>query len=685
MEKNKWYERPMRIAALQCNFEGGRARTLGVPAKWREMGFNVEQLFHPMAESYCALFNKRRYGPLLTQYLKEARARKLRVILYLNIHIITPSLAFNKKTWAQRTPDGRYTMFYDTYFACCVNSPWRDHFFRSLEDLKEYDIDGVFLDGPNVSPGGCHCPSCRAKYLREFGRPMKKDADLWEFSRKSLDDFLRESYRRFKAIKPDGVHYINLGVMHLTGSYMRLPDALDYNDILGTEGGFMFYGSPKNAYVYKTSIAAKVLEAVAPARPRVIFMAGDQKPWSWLMHTGPETALCIASTVANGANIWYGLHGSTRLLDTDGARAARKILRELSRMDGVLADTRAASRVGVMYSLTTEKYYRKSKEQTDLYGSSSDGGAAGYLGNFTAAFQGVCEALSRSSIPFDVFTDFDLTLARLQAFDCVILPTSACLDDATVSLLREYVSRGGRLAAAFDTSLFDGRGKMRRDFGLAEVLGVSFAKAVLDLKYYNYFKPGKTHRLWNGFTQPLFPAPALALAVVPRKGAQVLAKYLKPLPGRYVPLTAPDKPALVWNKFGKGQSLYLSGTFWEMADDYAPPEYRRMLANAVSWLAPDSIRLEGVLGNVEMTVRRPRDENPKRLIIFLVNYAGLPPRPYEKIVPQAELSVRVPRFYGSFSRARSLVNNKAYPLRREAGGARVVVPELREYDVLVVE
>lgn len=684
-EKIPWYNRPMRIAAMQCNFEGSQAKTLRVPNKWQKMGFNVEQLFHPTADSYSALFNKRKHGALLKRYLKEAKANRLRVIMYLNVHVLGPSLFSKKETWAQRAADGSFYMFYDIYPACCVNSPWRDYFFQSLEDLKDYDIDGVFLDGPLVAGGGCHCQSCQEKYRREFGRAMKKDADLWEFNRKSLNDFSRESYRRFKVVKPDGLHYINLGVMHLTGSYMRLPDALDYNDIVGTEGGFMFYGPPKNAYVYKPSISAKVLEAVAPDRPRVIFMAGDQKSWSWVMHTGPETTLCIASTIANGANIWYGLHGSTRLLDTNGARAARRILRALSRMDEVLASTRACSRVGVMYSLATEKYYRKVKEQTDLYGSSKEGGAAGYLGNFTTAFQGACEALSQSAIPFAAVTDFHLTLKRLRAFDCVILPTSACLDDETISMLREYVAMGGRLVASFDTSLFDGEGKMRRDFGLADVLGVSFGNAVLELKNFNYFMPGQNHRLWDGFSQPLFPAPAFALSVTPRKRAQVLAKFLKPLAGRYVPLTAPDKPAAVWNRFGKGESLYLAGTFCEMANDYAPPEFRRLLANTITWLAPDSIRLDGGVGNVEITVRRPQDEKLKRLIIFLVNYAGVPPRPYEKIAPQTGVSVRVPRAYGSFSRARSLVNKKAYLIRREAGGLRIVVPELIEYDVLVVE
>ena len=109
------------------------------------------------------------------------------------------------------------------------------------------------------------------------------------------EEFLAESYRRFKQQKPDGVLYINLPIGHEHASYADLRKELPYNDLVGTEGGFMFYESPKQARLWKTSLAARHLEAVAPEKPRVIFMAGDQKPWSWYMHQPGETAFCIAS------------------------------------------------------------------------------------------------------------------------------------------------------------------------------------------------------------------------------------------------------------------------------------------------------------------------------------------------------------------------------------------------------
>ncbi|NLS80014.1 MAG: hypothetical protein GXY76_22465, partial [Chloroflexi bacterium] len=70
-----WYEKPLRIAALQCNFEGGR--TLDVVDKWVDMGFNAEQLFHPMADAYSALYDPALHHDLMAAYVSKAKAAGL--------------------------------------------------------------------------------------------------------------------------------------------------------------------------------------------------------------------------------------------------------------------------------------------------------------------------------------------------------------------------------------------------------------------------------------------------------------------------------------------------------------------------------------------------------------------------------------------------------------------------------
>ena len=674
---SEWYEKPLRIAALQCNFEGGREQTLAVPAKWQTMGFNTEQLFHPMADVYSALFDEQQHGALLIDYLKETRARGLRVIVYLNVHILGPSVG-HRLDWAQQTAEGSYPKLYDTYYACCFNGPWRDHYLTVLDSLAPYDIDGVFLDGPVVIAGGCRCPACRARFTREFGGDLDKAdaATLFAFYQRGRDAFLNESYRRFKAIKPQGIHYMNLPVQHPTASFTKLPDALAYNDIVGTEGGFMPYGPPKDGYLWKSSVAAKVLEAVAPDKPRVIFMAADQKPWSWYAHTPVETQLCIASTMANGAGIWYGLHGSTQLLSSPGGQAAGKLMRFLAANESCYEGARSAAKVAVMYSLDTERIYRTQAGASDFYGESK--GGAAFLGNFSEAFNGVCDALARSSIPFDAITDLALTADTLSRCDCVFLPTSACLSDASIQAIREYVAAGGHIVASFDTSLYTPAGERRADFGLGDVFGVAHGAGALEYHNWNYFSLAAEHPLLEGLTLPLYPAPGVVLDVRARDGAQVLANFHGEMAGRYVLLNPPARPAIIRNSFGQGQSLYLAGTFAEWIASYNPVEYRRLLANAANLWARQPVELVGQASNLELTVRAQGEQ----LIVHLVNYAAPVPRPFERVFPQRGLSLRVRRVPKS---ARALAAGVNCVVRRSGDGWLVDLPEIAEYEVVVIE
>ena len=57
----------------------------------------------------------------------------------------------------------------------------------------------------------------------------------------------------------------------------------------------------------------------------------------------------------------------------------------------------------------------------------------------------------------------------------MVLPNTACLDDAQVAAIERFVRSGGGLVASLDTSLFDEFGDPRPNFALADVLGVDYA------------------------------------------------------------------------------------------------------------------------------------------------------------------------------------------------------------------
>ena len=680
----KWYERPLRIAALQCNYEDGK--NLEVVDRWVDAGFNTEQLFHPMADAYSALFDEARHGELLRRYLAKTAKAGLHVILYANVHIIGPTDRHRYTEWGQRAADGSYPLLYDTYYACCFNGAWRDHFLGIVDRLASYRLDGIFLDGPVVIPGGCACDACARLFRERTGHELAAATaeERFAFYRDTKDEFLKEAYRRFKEARPQGLFYINLPVTSPHASYVSIPRALEYNDIVGSEGGFMFYGPARHAPLWKPSMRAKVLEAIAPDKPRVVFMAADHKPWSWYPHSPTETRLAIASSVANAAGIWYGLHGSTRLLDTPGCRAGTQLMRFLARNERYYTRTWSGARVAVLYSLDTDREYRSASERSDFYGTSGERREA--IGDYGRALSGVCDALSRSSIPYDMVTDLALDERALSRYDLVLLPSCACLSEATVQAIRGYVRSGGNLIATSDSSLYTEKGERRPDLGLSDVLGVRFLGQATKYRDHDYFSRTDVETgLFHGLEIPYVPCAGFALEVEAAPGAEVIARFHAPMPGRYVDLTPQGSPAVVRNKLGKGRSLYLAGTFGEMLEEYALPEHRAIVANAVRDLAPPRLALAGRKPgrhpvNVEMVLRRQAG----RYVVHLVNYAGIVPRPFAAVSVQKGLELRV---HGSIKvrSALALVADKKCDIEKGDGEQRVRLPALAEYEVIVLE
>ena len=67
-----------------------------------------------------------------------------------------------------------------------------------------------------------------------------------------------------------------------------------------------------------------------------------------------------------------------------------------------------------------------------------------------------------------------LDAEHIGQFKTLILPNIAALSNEQCEQLRQFVRRGGSLVATYETSLYDEWGVRRSNFGLADLLGVSF-------------------------------------------------------------------------------------------------------------------------------------------------------------------------------------------------------------------
>jgi hypothetical protein len=86
-----------------------------------------------------------------------------------------------------------------------------------------------------------------------------------------------------------------------------------------------------------------------------------------------------------------------------------------------------------------------------------------------APYRGILHALARGHHCYrPVRLADDLTQLPL-----VILPHVGAMSDTEIATVRRYVAGGGTLLATGETSLYDGAGAVREDYGLSEVFGAS--------------------------------------------------------------------------------------------------------------------------------------------------------------------------------------------------------------------
>lgn len=671
MKSSNVLPKHLRIAALQVNYEGGYEQTMKVPALWQEFGFNCEQLFHTHAELYTAIYEREKHEAILEKYLKESEKRGIRIILYMNCHILNPSQADKAVDWAIVEENGKYAHCYKTYLMNCMNSPWMDYFSRMLEDLKRFQIAGVFFDGPILKQ--CFCAHCRMKFQLKHGKSLTEASQVEKdaFAMETYLDGKRIMYCKVKEINPSWISYFN-ECFH-GRSLEEMKTGLAYNDLVGTEGGFQFYQPPREALVWRCGLQARILEAIAGGKPTVIFWAGDHKSWAWYLHTPAESKAMYATIVANGANAWYGIHSSTDILKGTTGDAVKEVFNFDRTNESLYQNTESIAPVAVFFSFDSMKLYPTSREESDFYGKARNEDAKA-AGNYDASLQGAVATLFHANEPFDVVTEVDLK--RLDRYGVVLLPTASCMREETGRHLSEYVENGGVIIADSETSLFDEKYDKRGNFMLADLFGVDFK----GIRIYDRFDFGELgEEFQEQFHDGVFriPAPFTAIDVAVREGTDVLArlcpKQAGSLSGRPKPA---EYPFVMRRSFGKGTVYYLAACYFEFYGSRGIVHYKRMIESIIERHIPGRYRIIGAPPSLEITVRRCRDTG--KTLVHLVNFSGGMTRPIDQCTILHDLKLFTKE---KTSRATALVAGRQLAIT----GNTVELCPVKNFEVILLE
>lgn len=241
----------------------------------------------------------------------------------------------------------------------------------------------------------------------------------------------------------------------------------------------------------------------------------------------------------------------------------------------------------------------------------------------------------------------------------------------------------GGLFATFETSLYDEYGQRRKEFALREVLGVSCNGKIAGPRTYDFMRVVSEDPLATGLPKPLVLSPVY-YARVRADGATLVVRYLEKRLGPYreiPPLS--EEPALTVNHLSKGTVVYASGDLGNTITNFHMRDSLAIVENAAAVLAPGTTRLEGAPGTVELVHRSQHAGT--RHIFHLVNFTGQMTRPIQEVIPVQGARLLLPQGM-TVKRADALMAQR--PLRprvSKTGAMELALPELHEYEVVVVE
>lgn len=585
----------------------------------------------------------------------------------------------------------------------CLLGPYGDFFIEVLaEILTQFPATDAFsFDGLHYG-GGCYCQHCRANFKADTGAelppfniqdPAFRRYQHWADRR--MENLIQRMQTRLKAIKPD------VALVTWTTNAGRFGHFLDVPRNMPARMNLLLDAPDMEFWLDETNRGASIVPAFgcaymwAVTNHRVAFaepyLMSRGNPYGKDSFPAHEIERRMMLALAHGTVPSLAVAQPANLQD-----AAYHCLGEVQKRANWITHKSPEPWCAIVMSDNTRCFYpRGSVEER-------------YLANVFGAFRAGIEA----HLPLTLINDWNLTAPDLAPFKVLVLPNTACLDDAQITAIRGFVEIGGGLVATLDTGLCDEFGNPRDKHPLADLLGldhlgpaIADAPATeLDINFARTLPPdywNKRKGVWDftyvrgTFLDALWPL--LGESRVTYKGPAI---RVKPRPGATVVGTLHPRaeskgeatPAVVLNTFGKGRVITFAAGM-DAANYLTPyPYYREALRSAIEHAAaaPMPVKITAPMCVHATTTRQKKDG--ERLVVHLYNdvnttaFHGLPSDDVplrEEVLPIHNLRAEF-RGY-EIRRARLEPGGLDLPMEKEGPLTRVTVPSLDIHAMIVAE
>ena len=619
---------------------------------------------------------------VLGELVAGCRKLGMVVIARTDPHATYDDVQAEHPDWIAITADGQPRRHWASpeMWVTCGLGPYNFEFMTEVkkEIMSRYKVDGIFINRWDGS-GMCYCQHCRKNFKDSSGfdlprtnnpqDPARRAYILWRQQR--LFDLWQLWDQAVRQINPDSCVIPNTGGGATSSLDMKKIGELAPTlmaDRQARSGLMAPWAIGKNAKEYRAALGMKPIVG--------IFSIGLEEPERWKdsVQNGAEIQLWVADLVANGMRPWFTKFGGV-LHDERWLEPVENTYRRLAGWEKYLRNERPLARVAVIYSQQTAWFVGNKVEDN---------------------INGWYQALIEARIPFELVHDRLLDAAHISQFKTLILPNLAALSDAQCDQLRAFVNNGGSVIATYETSLCDEWGVRRKDFGLADLFGVSWKGRTEGPMQNSYLRlehdSARGHPLLKGLENALRIVNGVwRLEVEPRaQFAQVPLTLIPsypdlPMEKVYPRVEKTDTAEVFLRESGKGRVVYfpwdIDRTFWEVLS----VDHFKLLRNAVEWATNEAppVSVSGV-GVLDVTVWRQKNS----MTVHLVNLTNpmIMKGPVRELIPVSEQQVRLQLPVGArVSRVHLLAANTKPQFTQRGRELHVTVPSILDHEVVAVD
>jgi len=511
-----------------------------------------------------------RKGDFVGRTVDAAHRKDMAVVAYYSV-VYNNAAFLDHPDWRIVPPQGPQAFETYRYGVCCPNSPYRQFALAQADELcRSYPFDGIFFD-MLFWPFVCYCPHCRERFQSEEGSALPEVVDwhhpTWNAFQRARErwmaGFAGDLTATVRRARPSMTCTHQMSPV-LAGWRCAMPYSITEHCDYATGD---FYGPP-----VQQSVVCKIFAHLSVGRPFEFMTSRCVNLWDHVT-VKPESEMAMQAFLApaHGAGFMFidAINPDGSLLQPVYDQIGRvfSALRPYERFLGgtLLADV--AIYVSDQSRFDFHENGRMVRENT----RSSDNMSTEFCSPHMAAVMGAAEALQQAHIPYSVVTR--LGLDDLCRHRVLIIPHVLLMDDVEMAAIRKFVAGGGAVYASGATSLTAPDGRVRHDFGLRDLFGVSTNGPAQDSLV--FLAPEERELAASATPQEQWIHRS-GWMDIRNRNARILARFIPPWypeEGRTVlrpsyasihsvpPGMTKAGPAITWKKHAKGRVCYSAAPF----------------------------------------------------------------------------------------------------------------------------